>query len=156
MVGLHGKGIPDELNASTSVKAGTNGNMFGSVSGAMLTTYAAKHGVEAGAKDLLVNFFASTAGAVAYQAIELRPPAEKGAQAKVEFTAQVNFGKAGSKAGVPQIGAILNGATGSKGYWDVLPAYWTEVLVNGKDPKAEAVKLNEFLTKNLQAGAKDL
>jgi hypothetical protein len=29
-------------------------------------------------------------------------------------------------------------------------------LVNGKDPKAEAVKLNEFLTKNLQAGAKDL
>ena len=150
------KGFQMNLMPVPGVKAGTNGNMFGSVSGAMLTTYAAKHGVEAGAKDLLVNFFASTAGAVAYQAIELRPPAEKGAQAKVEFTAQVNFGKAGSKAGVPQIGAILNGATGSKGYWDVLPAYWTEVLVNGKDPKAEAVKLNEFLTKNLQAGAKDL
>jgi hypothetical protein len=29
-------------------------------------------------------------------------------------------------------------------------------LVNGKDPKAEAVKLNEYLAKNLAAGAKDL
>jgi hypothetical protein len=130
--------------------------MFGSVSGALLTSYAAKHGVEAGAKDALVNFFASTAGASAYQAIELRPPAENGAQAKNEFTALANFGKAASKAGVPEIGSILNGVTGSLSYWDALPAYWTAVLTNGKDPKAEAVKLNGYLSTNLAAGIKDL
>jgi hypothetical protein len=138
------------------LKAGTFGNMFGSVSGALLTSYAAKHGVEAGAKNALVNFFASTAGASAYQAVELRPPAEKGAQSKNEFTALANFGKAAAKAGVPEIGAILNGTTGSLSYWDSVPAYWTAVLVNGKDPKAEAVKLNGYLVKNLAAGVKDL
>jgi maltose-binding protein MalE len=138
------------------IRSGTSANMFGSVSGALLSSYAAKHGVEAGAKEVLVKFFASTAGATAYQAVELRPPAEKGAQSKMEFTALANFGKAVSKAGVPEIGSILNGTTGSLSYWEAVPAYWTAVLVNGKDPKAEAVKLNEYLAKNLAAGAKDL
>ena len=138
------------------VKAGTYGTMFGSVSGALLTSYAAKRGVEAGAKDLLINFFASTAGAVAYQAIELRPPAEKGAQSKVEFTAQQNFGKAAGKAGIPQIGSILNGTTDSKSYWDLLPAFWTAVLVNGRDPQTEAKKMNDYFVKNITAGVKDL
>ena len=150
------KGFQMNLMPVPGVKAGTFGTMFGSVSGAMLTSYAKKRGVEAGAKDLLTNFFASTAGATAYQAIELRPPAEKGAQSKVEFTAQQNFGKAASRAGIPQIGAILNGTTGSKSYWDLLPAFWTAVLVNGRDPQTEARKMNEFFVKNIAAGVKDL
>jgi hypothetical protein len=37
-----------------------------------------------------------------------------------------------------------------------LPAYWTAVLTNGKDPKEEAVKLNGYLAANLAAGLKDL
>ena len=74
----------------------------------------------------------------------------------VEFTAQQNFGKAASKAGIPQIGAILNGTTGSKSYWDLLPAFWTAVLVNGRDPQTEARKMNEFFVKNIAAGVKDL
>ena len=150
------QGFQMNLMPVPGVKAGTYGTMFASVSGAMLTSFAAKRGVEAGAKDLLINFFASTAGAVAYQAIELRPPAEKGAQTKVEFTAQQNFGKAASKAGIPQIGAILNGAAGSKSYWDLLPAFWTAVLVNGKDPQTEATKMNGFFVKNITEGVKDL
>ena len=150
------QGFQMNLMPVPGVKAGTYGTMFASVSGAMLTSFAAKRGVEAGAKDLLINFFASTAGAVAYQAIELRPPAEKGAQTKVEFTAQQNFGKAASKAGIPQIGAILNGAAGSKSYWDLLPAFWTAVLVNGKDPQTEATKMNGFFVKNVTEGVKDL
>lgn len=150
------QGFQMNLMPVPGVKAGTYGTMFASVSGAMLTSFAAKRGVEVGAKDLLINFFASTAGAVAYQAIELRPPAEKGAQTKVEFTAQQNFGKAASKAGIPQIGAILNGAAGSKSYWDLLPAFWTAVLVNGKDPQTEATKMNGFFVKNVTEGVKDL
>ncbi|KGA04309.1 MAG: hypothetical protein GM47_1875 [actinobacterium acIB-AMD-6] len=150
------QGFQMNLMPVPGVKAGTYGTMFGSVSGALLTSYAAKRGVEAGAKDLLINFFASTAGAVAYQAIELRPPAEKGAQSKVEFTAQQNFGKAAGKAGIPQIGSILNGTTDSKSYWDLLPAFWTAVLVNGRDPQTEAKKMNDYFVKNITAGVKDL
>lgn len=150
------KGFKMNLMPVPGVKAGTYGNMFGSVNGAMLTTYAAKRGVEAGAKDLLVKFFASTEGAVSYQSIELRPPAEKGAQKADLTAAQVGFGKAGTLAGIPQIGAILNGTTGSVSYWDALPAFWTAVLVDGKDAVAEAKKLNDIFKKNIAAGVKDL
>ena len=136
---------------------GKYGSAFASVSGAMLTVYAAKHGVDSGAKDLLNNFFGSTAGAIAYQAIELRPPAQKNAQKAEAITeAQKGFGKAGAIAGIPQIGAILNGATGSKSYWDLLPAFWTAVLVDGKDPVSEASKLDAFFKTNIAAGIKDL
>ena len=150
------KGFKMNLMPVPGVKTGTYGNMFGSVSGAMLTTYAAKRGVEAGAKDVLTKFFASTEGAIRYQSVELRPPAEKGAQKADLTAAQIGFGKAGSTAGIPQIGAILNGTTGSASYWDLLPAFWTAVLVDGKDPVAEAKKLNDFFKKNIEAGVKDL
>jgi arabinogalactan oligomer/maltooligosaccharide transport system substrate-binding protein len=56
------KGFAMNLMPVPGVKAGTYGKMFGSVSGALLTTFAAKHGVESAAKSLLTNFFGSTDG----------------------------------------------------------------------------------------------
>jgi hypothetical protein len=139
------------------VVANKPGKMFGSVSGALLTTYAAKHGVEAGAKTLLTNFFASTDGQVRYQAIEGRPPAEKGAQADATVTAgQKGFGSAASIAGIPQIGAFLNNNAGGANYWDSAPAYWTAVLVDGKDAVREASKLAAIWSANTTAGKGDL
>ncbi len=136
---------------------GTYGAAFASVSGAMLTTFAAQHGVDQGAKSLLNNFFGSAAGAVAYQNVELRPPANKKAQKDASVTtAQKNFGKAGAVAGLPQIGAILNGATGSKSFWDLLPAFWTDVLVNGKDPQTSAAAMDAFFKTNITAGIPQL
>lgn len=151
------KGFDMNLMPVPGVKHGSYGSAFASVSGALLTVYAAKHGVDQGAKDLLNNFFGSSAGAVAYENIELRPPAQKNAQKDSTITAaQKGFGKAGAIAGIPQIGAILNGAAGSKSYWDLLPAFWTSVLVDGKDATAEAAKLNAFFKTNISAGVKDL
>ena len=122
-----------------------------------LTTFAAKHGTEAGAKSLLTNFFASTDGQVRYQAIEKRPPAEKGAQADATVTAaQRGFGTAASLAGIPQIGAFLNNNKGGANYWDSAPAYWTAVLVNGKDPVTEGSKLAAIWRANVEAGKADL
>jgi arabinogalactan oligomer / maltooligosaccharide transport system substrate-binding protein len=150
-------GFDMNLMPVPGVKHGSNGSAFASVSGAMLTTFAAAHGVDQGAKSLLNNFFGSTAGAVAYQNIELRPPANKKAQKDASITAaQKGFGKAGSLAGIPQIGAILNGAPGGKSYWDLLPAFWTDVLVNGKDPVASAAKMDTFFQANIAAGIPQL
>jgi len=105
----------------------------------------------------LNNFFGSKAGAIAYENIELRPPAQKDAQKDASVSdAQKGFGKAGSIAGIPQIGGILNGATGSKSFWDLLPAFWTDVLVNGKDPATSAAKMDSFFQTNIAAGIKDL
>jgi arabinogalactan oligomer/maltooligosaccharide transport system substrate-binding protein len=131
--------------------------MFGSVSGALLTSFAATHGVATGAKSLLTNFFASTAGQVAYQKFEGRPPTEKGAQADASVAAgQKGFGSAASLAGIPQIGAFLNNNAGGASYWDSAPAYWTAVLVNGKNPLVEAKKLASIWKKNMLAGKSDL
>jgi hypothetical protein len=52
---------------------------------------------------------------------------------------------------VPQIGAILNGVAGSTSYWDSSSAFWANVLVDGKNPRTEAVKLNRILKRNLKA-----
>ncbi len=150
-------GFDMNLMPVPGVTHGSNGSAFASVSGAMLTTFAAAHGVDQGAKSLLNNFFGSTAGAVAYQNIELRPPANKKAQKDASITAaQKGFGKAGSVAGIPQIGAILNGAPGGKSFWDLLPAFWTDVLVNGKDPVASAAKMDTFFQANIAAGIPQL
>jgi arabinogalactan oligomer / maltooligosaccharide transport system substrate-binding protein len=151
------KGFDMNLMPVPGVTAGTYGKMFGSVNGAMLTTFAAKHGAEAGAKSLLTNFFASTDGQVRYQAFEKRPPAEKGAQADSTVSAgQRGFGSAASLAGIPQIGAFLNSNKGGANYWDSAPAFWTAVLVDGKDPVKEASKLAKIWRANTDGGKGDL
>ena len=151
------KGFTMNLMPVPGVVDGTYGKMFGSVSGALLTTFAAKHGVESGAKSLLTNFFASTDGQVRYQAFEKRPPAEKGAQADATVSAaQRGFGSAASLAGIPQIGAFLNSNKGGANYWDSAPAYWTAVLIDGKDAVKEASKLASIWRANVEAGKADL
>ena len=151
------KGFDMNLMPVPGVSAGKYGKMFGSVNGAMLTTFAAKHGAEAGAKSLLTNFFASTDGQVRYQAFEKRPPAEKGAQADSTVSAgQRGFGSAASLAGIPQIGAFLNSNKGGANYWDSAPAYWTAVLVDGKDAVKEAAKLSKIWRANTDGGKGDL
>jgi arabinogalactan oligomer/maltooligosaccharide transport system substrate-binding protein len=150
------KGFTMNMMPVPSVDGGY-GNMFGSVSGALLTSFATTHGVAIGAKSLLTNFFASAAGQVAYQKLEGRPPAAKGAQADPSVTAgQKGFGSAASLAGIPQIGAFLDNNKGGASYWDSAPAYWTAVLVNGKDPLVEAKKLAKIWNKNMLAGRSDL
>jgi len=151
------KGFEMNLMPVPGVSADKPGKMFGSVSGAMLTTYAAKHGVSAGAKSLMTDFFASTAGQVAYQALEGRPPAEKGAQSSSAVSAGQNgFGAAASTAGIPQIGAFLNNNKGGANYWDSAPAFWTAILVDNKDVSAESKKLANIWRTNTTAGKSDL
>ena len=151
------KGFEMNLMPVPGVSADKPGKMFGSVSGAMLTTYAAKHGVSAGAKSLMTDFFASTSGQVAYQALEGRPPAEKGAQSSSAVSAgQKGFGAAASTAGIPQIGAFLNNNKGGANYWDSAPAFWTAVLVDNKDVATESKKLANIWRSNTTAGKSEL
>ncbi len=151
------KGFAMNAMPVPGVSSGTYGHMFGSVSGALLTTYAALRGVDAGAKSLLTDFFGSTAGQVAYQAFEKRPPAEKGAQSAAGVTdGQKAFGAAAALAGIPQIGAFLNNNSGGANYWDSAPAFWTAVLVKGLPVTGQANKLGTMWKANIAGGLKDL
>ena len=145
----------NNLMAVPGVKKGTFGAAFGSVSGAMLTSFAEKNGNDAAAKSLLANFFASEKGQIAYQKFEQRPPANKAAAAK-SSAAQKGFGGAAATASVPQIGAILNGSAGNPSYWDALPSFWNDVLVKKVAPGKAVSKLNEVFKKNIVAGMKTL
>jgi hypothetical protein len=103
-----------------------------------------------------VDFFGSTAGQVSYQKIEKRPPAEKGAASDASVTdGQKGFGASAAASSIPQVGAILNGPSG-KSYWDSAPAYWTAVLVDGKDAVVEAKKLATIWRNNLRAAGSDI
>jgi hypothetical protein len=66
------------------------------------------------------------------------------------------MGAAAGKSSIPQIGAFLNTNAGGASYWDSAGAYWTEVLVNGKDPLVEAKKLAAIWKANVAAGKADL
>jgi len=143
------------LMAVPGVTKGKFGAAFGSVSAAMLTSFAEKNGHDAAAKSLLTNFFASEKGQVAYQKFEQRPPANKAAAAK-SSAAQKGFGSAAAAASVPQIGAILNGSAGNPSYWDLLPAFWTDVLVKKVKPGIAVSKLNAQFKKNIVNGMKNL
>lgn len=143
------------LMAVPGVTQGKFGAAFGSVSAAMLTSFAATNGNDAAAKSLLTNFFASEKGQVAYQKFEQRPPANKAAAAK-SSAAQKGFGSAAAAASVPQIGAILNGSAGNPSYWDLLPAFWTDVLVKKVKPGVAVSKLNAQFKKNIVNGMKNL
>ena len=137
--------------------ANAPGKAFGSVSGAMLTAYASASGREAAAKSVLVDFFGSADGQVAYQKYEKRAPAQATAAKNVSLSAaQRGFGSSAAEASLPEIGVILNGASGGTSYWDALPAYWTAVLVDGKDPVREAKKLRTIYAANLRAAASEL
>lgn len=145
----------NNLMAVPGVTKGKFGAAFGSVSAAMLTSFAATNGNDAAAKSLLTNFFASEKGQVAYQKFEQRPPANKAAAGK-SSAAQKGFGSAAAAASVPQIGAILNGSAGNPSYWDLLPAFWTDVLVKKVKPGIAVSKLNAQFKKNIVAGMKNL
>lgn len=148
------KGFKMNLMPVPGVDKGSYAPSFGSVSGALLTTYAAKHGVEAGAKSALFNIFGSRTGARMYQKIEGRPAASKDGASFSPTAAQKGFAKVAGITSLPQIGVILNGDKTS--YWEALPAFWTAVLVDGKSPATEASKLEAIYKANLAKGLKDL
>jgi arabinogalactan oligomer / maltooligosaccharide transport system substrate-binding protein len=145
----------NNLMAVPGATKGRFGAAFGSVSAAMLTSWAEKNGNEAAAKSLLTNFFASEKGQVAYQKFEQRPPANSKAAAK-SSAAQKGFGSAAAAASVPEIGALLAPGGGNAAYWDLLPAFWTDVLVKNVKPGVAVSKLNAAFKKNIVAGMKNL
>jgi len=133
------------------VTAGTYGSAFGSVSGALLTSFAAPKGNLAAAKSLL-NYFGSRAGQRDYQKIEKRPHANAKAS-KFGNSFQKAFANAAGLASIPQVGAILNG-TGGNSWWDLAGNYWYRIANNGENITTTTANLSALLKANIVAGTK--
>ncbi len=133
------------------ITAGTYGNAFGSVSGALLTSFASSKGNLAAAKSLL-NFFGSRAGQRDYQKIEKRPHANAKAS-KFGNSFQKAFANAAGLASIPQIGSYLDG-TGGNSWWSLAGNYWYRVAINGENLTTTTTNLAALLKANVVAGSK--
>jgi hypothetical protein len=138
------------LQPVPGVTAGTYGNAFGSVSGALLTSFANTHGNLAASKALL-NYIGSRAGQKEYQKIEGRPAAN-GFAAKYGTPFQKGFAKAAALASIPQVGSILNGSGGNS-WWDLAGNYWYRIAMNGENLTTTTNNLSTLLKANVVAGA---
>jgi arabinogalactan oligomer/maltooligosaccharide transport system substrate-binding protein len=160
-----------KISCVPGIKAGTCGAGFGSVSGALLTSFADKGGDGNAAKSFLNNFFGSASGAMLYQKYEQRPPANKAAAA-ISSPALKNFGTASAKASIPQLGTFLNGGAkdttglvlgtktkpGTKGadipnYWDALPALWTALVSSDATQRKNPATAAQLFANIMQANA---
>lgn len=133
------------------ITAGTYGNAFGSVSGALLTSFAAPKGNLAAAKSLL-NYFGSRSGQRDYQKIEKRPHANAKAS-KFGNSFQKAFANAAGLASIPQIGSYLDG-TGGNSWWSLAGNYWYRVAINGENLTTTTTNLAALLKANVVAGSK--
>jgi arabinogalactan oligomer/maltooligosaccharide transport system substrate-binding protein len=133
------------------ITAGTYGNAFGSVSGALLTSFAATKGNLAAAKSLL-NYFGSRAGQRDYQKIEKRPHANAKAS-KFGNSFQKAFANAAGLASIPQIGTYLDG-TGGNSWWSLAGNYWYRVAMQGENLTTTTDNLSALLKANVVAGSK--
>ena len=124
-------GLSFGLSAIPGLNGGTAAQWV-NYSGAFLTSYAATHGVSIGARQLLLNFFASTDGQVAMYKASTRPPVN--AQAIAQVTDPLTLGVAtAAQSGTPQVDGLLNDKAGGTNWYDTLSALYTAIFTQGKD-----------------------
>jgi arabinogalactan oligomer/maltooligosaccharide transport system substrate-binding protein len=118
-----------------TIQSVPGGHQWANYSGAWLTSFAAKHGVELGAKQVLTNFFASRAGQAQMSAASNRPPASLAALANIASADTKAFVKAAA-SGMPQYGAYLDNKKSGNNWYDILGGVYTDIFVKGKDASA--------------------
>ena len=129
-------GLSFGLSAIPGLNGGT-ATQWVNYSGAFLTSFASAHRVSIGARQLLLRYFASTAGQVAMYKASTRPPAN--VQAVSQVTDPLTLGVArAAQSGTPQISALLDDKAGGTNWYDTLGAFYTAVFVQGKDLTASA------------------
>jgi maltose-binding protein MalE len=135
--GMTAKGINFGISAIPGVKAGTYGAQFIGYTGAYLTSFASTHGVAIGARQLLVNWFASTQGQLAMSKLSQRPPASSAAVAAATDPNTIAVGNA-FLHGQPQVDVLLNDAAGGTAWYATISSLWSAVLTQGKDLSTSA------------------
>ncbi len=145
--GITKAGIKYGIGATPGLTKGTYGQQWVNYSGAYVTTYAKTHGVDLGARKLVVEWFASPAGQLAMSNLSKRPPASKSANADVTDPQTLAVGKAAS-TGTPQISPALDNKTGGANWYDVLGNVYTDIFTKGKSADSTLDAAAAILAKN--------
>ena len=153
--GIASAGIDYGIGAVPGLTAKTKGAQWVNYSGAYLTTYATKHGVSAGARALLLNWFASKEGQVQMSLASQRPPAQNGAAA-VMANARTKAVATAAATGTPQISPVLDDKAGGSNWYDVLGAVFTNIFTKGEGVDATLDNAAGILKQNFADAAKSL
>ena len=153
--GIAAAGIDFGIGAVPGLTANTKGQQWVNYSGAYLTSYASKHGVDAGARRLLLNWFASKSGQVQMSLASQRPPAQNQAAAVMANARTKAVAKAAA-TGTPQISPILDGKAGGSNWYDVLGATYTSIFTKGESVDTTLDNAAGILAKNFAEAAKSM
>ena len=145
--GITKAGVKYGIGATPGLTASAKGAQWVNYSGAYITSYAKTHGVDLGARKLVVEWFASTQGQLAMSELSKRPPASKSANALVTDAQTLAVGKAAS-TGTPQISPALDNKTGGANWYDVLGGVYTDIFTKGKSADATLDAAAAILAKN--------
>ena len=151
--GITAAGIKFTLGPVPGLTAGSKGAQWVNYSGAWVTSYARTHGVELGAKKLVLDFMASSAGQLQMYAAGDRPPANVKAAQAVRNANTKAFARAAA-TGVPQFSAWLDDKTGGSNWYDTLGSVLTNTLVKGEPVDATLDAAAVILRKNFANAAK--
>jgi maltose-binding protein MalE len=149
--GITNAGVKFTLGAVPGATSGA-GQQWVNYSGAFVSSYSKSHGVELGAKKLVLNWFASQSGQVQMYAASDRPPANVKAAAVVKAANTKAFALAAA-TGTPQFSAYLDNKTGGSNWYDVLGGVYTDILVKGADVDKTLDAAAVILKKNFAAAA---
>jgi len=132
------------ITSMPGLKAGTYGRPFAGYQGLYVTTYASRHGVQAGAMQFANKYMASAAAQAKLSAIGGRPAANKGAAGVITDKLVKGLIESGSH-GILQVDIYLGNGAGGSNYWDLIGDVFDKMLNKGADVSA-----------TLDAGAKVL
>lgn len=153
--GIDKAGVDFGIGATPGLTASTKGAQWVNYSGAYVTTYAASHGVDLGARKLVAGWFASSAGQLAMSKLSTRPPASKAATSLVTDAWTLAVGKAAA-TGTPQISPALDDKTGGSNWYDTLGSVYTDIFTKGKSVDSTLDAAAVILSKNFAAYASTL
>ena len=153
--GITKAGINYGLGATPGLTSSTKGAQWVNYSGAYLTTYAKAHGVDLGARKLVVDWFASAAGQTAMSIASGRPPANSVSADAVTNPQTLAVAKAAA-TGTPQISPALDDKTGGDNWYGVLGSVFTDIFTKGKSSDATLDAAAAILKKNFAAYAATL
>ena len=148
--GITKAGISYGIGATPGLTSSTKGAQWVNYSGAYVTTYAKTHGVDLGARKLVVGWFASKAGQLAMSNLSKRPPASISATAAVTDPQTLAVGKAAA-TGTPQVSPALDDKTGGSNWYDTLGSVYTDIFTKGKDLDSTLNAAAAILKKNFSA-----
>lgn len=153
--GIAAAGVNFGLGATPGLTASTKGAQWVNYSGAYVTSFAKKHGVELGARKLVLDWFASKEGQILMSSASGRPPANTQAAVVIKDARTTGVARA-AQTGTPQVSPLLDDKTGGANWYDVLGSAFTAIFVKGEAVDKTLDDAAAILKKNFENAAKNM